>query len=440
MSDDDILPGEDLRPGDKVAGRYRIESLLGEGGMGLVYRAVQLGLEREVALKVIRPQTMLGAQALARFEREARAASLLKHPGAVEIYDYGEDRGMAFLAMQLVEGRSLGDLIAQESPLPVETCVRIASDIADVLVAAEAIGLVHRDLKPDNVLLERSAEGAERVVVVDFGLAFVAHRPGVDRMTREGIVTGTPDYMSPEQVRGVALDSRTDVYALGCILFEMLTCNPPFEGDTVTLLARHLFMAPPKVDECRDGPPAPRALSRLLDRMLQKEVDVRPRAYEVREALGTPSEAKPERMGVGTTGQIQARAQRMISVAPRSERITYDSPTDPRAEPVAIRIVGEVGPNLAIGLAANGIRLVEEEGDAVYAPGAPMEELEALVQASARPVLTTMAPSETARLAGLLRAGAAEVLVEPVAPEALAHKVSRAVRAARRQHKREADK
>jgi len=174
--------------------------------------------------------------------------------------------------------------------------------------------------------------------------------------------------------------------------------------------------------------------------MLQKEVDVRPRAYEVREALGTLSEAKPERMGVGTTGQIQARAQRMISVAPRSERITYDSPTDPRAEPVAIRIVGEVGPNLAIGLAANGIRLVEEEGDAVYAPGAPMEELEALVQASARPVLTTMAPSDTARLAGLLRAGAAEVLVEPVAPEALAHKVRRAVRAARRQHKREADK
>lgn len=440
MNDDEPIQGEELRPGDRIAGRYRIEGLLGEGGMGLVYRAVQLGLEREVALKVIRPQMLTGADALSRFEREARAASLLKHPGAIEIYDYGMDRGMAFLAMQLVEGRSLGDLIDQESPVPIEACVRIASQIADVLVAAEAIGLVHRDLKPDNVLLERTAEGEERVIVVDFGLAFIAHRPGVDRMTREGIVTGTPHYMSPEQARGVALDSRTDVYALGCILFEMLAGVPPFDGDAVTLLSRHLFMAPPKVDERREGAPVPRALSRLVDRMLEKELDARPRAYEVREALETLSEARPERMGLGTTGQIQGRAQRMISVAPRSARITYDSPTDPQVKPLSLRVVGEVDPNLALGLAANGIRLVEEDGDAVFAPGAPMDVLAALVQGSGLPMLTTMAKSDTARLAGLLRAGAAEVLVEPVAPEALAHKVRRAVRAARRQHKREKDK
>jgi len=437
MTDHDARTAGELRQGDKLAGRYRIEGLLGEGGMGLVYRAVQLGLDREVALKVIRPEHLQGANAVGRFEREARTASLLKHPGAVEIYDYGEDDGLAFLAMQLVEGRSLGDLIDAESPLDVETSQRIATHIADVLVAAEAIGLVHRDLKPDNVLLERTPEGEERVVVVDFGLAFIAHRPGVDRMTREGVVTGTPDYMSPEQARGAALDSRTDVYALGCILFEMLTGNPPFEGDAVTLLARHLFMPAPTVDERRDGPPVPRALSRLVERMLEKELDLRPRAADVREALEALSEARPERMGLGTTGHIQDRAERMISVAPVSERITYEGVAQGDVESIALRVVSAIDPNLALGLATNGVRMVDEGGDAIFAPGAPIEELESWVTKSDVPVLTTMAPSDTARLAGLLRAGAAEVLVEPVAPEALAHKVRRAVRAAKRRRKKE---
>ncbi|MCA9605560.1 MAG: serine/threonine protein kinase, partial [Myxococcales bacterium] len=182
--------------GTVVAGRYRIDAELGRGGMGIVYRAAQLPLERPVAVKVLRKELALDERARMRFEREARVASALAHPAAVTIHDFGEHEGAAFLVMELLEGATLATRIGG-APLPVAEAIELATQLAEVVAAAHAIGLVHRDLKPENVMLVE-----DRVRVLDFGLAFLRAPGPAGRMTREGVVVGTPEYLSPEQARG----------------------------------------------------------------------------------------------------------------------------------------------------------------------------------------------------------------------------------------------
>jgi serine/threonine protein kinase len=237
-----------------LPGGYRVTHLVGVGGMGRVYCAEQVALGRTVAVKVVHPHLADDELTAARFLNEARTASSLSHPNTVAIYDYGQtEQGQPYIVMEYLRGRDLARVAGDEGPLPLRRVVDILRQTLAALEEAHAMGIVHRDLKPDNIVLEPMRSGLDFVKVVDFGLAKILEDtrtgPGVGALTRPGLVCGTPEYMSPEQGRGDALDGRADLYSVGVVLFELLTGRCPFVGDTPTktLLA-----------QLNDPPPDPR--------------------------------------------------------------------------------------------------------------------------------------------------------------------------------------
>ena len=217
--------GSNGRVGQVVAG-YRLEGLAGHGGMGVVYRAVDPELGRHVALKLMAEDYTALPRYRELFKEESRKAAALEHPNVIPIYRSGEEDGQLFIAMRFVEGASLQELIDRRGRLPLGMATRILSQTADALDAAHAQGLVHRDVKPGNILIA-DPEGDERVYLSDFGLAVHAEDTQFNGL-RSG--AGTPAYLAPEQIRGEAVDARTDVYALGCVLVHTLTGRPPFSG------------------------------------------------------------------------------------------------------------------------------------------------------------------------------------------------------------------
>lgn len=270
-----------LAEGTVIAERYQIEQKLGEGAMGTVYEAIQLTIGRTVALKV-----MGGVQAnevdLRRFHREAKSASFLRHPNVVSVHDFGFDESLQipFLAMELLSGRTLGKVIKAEAPLDPARTLAILEQITRGLVAAHRAGIVHRDLKPDNVMVGLLADGEEHVTVLDFGIAKeieVGTKGRLENLTASGVIVGTPRYMSPEQINGISAVPQSDLYSLGCIMFEMLTGAPPFVADDVAkLLLRHSFgPRPPLPLEVGDRT-LPRGFSTLFDALVHAEVDQRP--------------------------------------------------------------------------------------------------------------------------------------------------------------------
>ncbi len=226
--DGDVLP----REGDVIDGEFRIERRLAAGAMGVVFEATQLSLGRPVALKVIRPELLSRPESVARFLREARACARVAHPNVVQVFAAQARGTRAYLAMELLHGESLAARIARAGPLSLEEATRVATEVLDGLGAVHREGVVHRDVKPENVFLATS-DGAARAVVVDFGVARLPTSDETPSMTREGGILGTPGYMSPEQVRGeIDIDARSDVYAVGATLYEMLAGAAPFEGRT----------------------------------------------------------------------------------------------------------------------------------------------------------------------------------------------------------------
>ena len=217
-----------------IDGKYRLEQLIAHGGMGSVYRAVHQQLERNVAIKILRAEFLADQVIAERFNREARAAAKLKHPNIVAIYDFGfMPNGGAYLVMELIEGRSLREEMRTHSAghgqMRPERAVVIMTQVCAGIEAAHRQGIIHRDLKPDNVMIEATAEATERVLVLDFGIAKLKDRDqGVQGLTDENTVIGTPNYISPEQCTGQAVDARSDIYSLGVILYEMLTGRTPF--------------------------------------------------------------------------------------------------------------------------------------------------------------------------------------------------------------------
>ena len=249
---------------DTLDGRYRIVRHLADGGMGAIYEAVQLSVERPVAIKMIREDLVHDATTARRFLREARVLASFRHPRVVQVIDAGQTpTGGLYLAMELLRGRTLDEELAQTGPFPVERACTIAWQICDVLASAELRGIVHRDLKPANIVLE---DAFDLVKVLDFGLArsFVPD-PETSLITHAGMMLGTPHYMAPEAIGG-ELDPRSDLYALGCILHEMLAGHPPFEAPELqTLLRAQLELPPPALPD--DVPPALRALvAQLLEK------------------------------------------------------------------------------------------------------------------------------------------------------------------------------
>jgi len=275
-----VLRSQAVVPGDSacIGGRYRILEKLAHGANGVVHRARDERLDRLVALKELSTSGVIEADRK-RFRQEALALARLSHPHVVSVYDLVEDAGKLWIAMELVPGGDLAQYLHQHGRLTPEEAVRFTERIADALAFAHDQNIVHRDLKAMNVLL--TADG--QVKVADFGTAKLdcstVH-------TLEGTVIGSPHCMSPEQVRGEAVDERTDVYALGILLYQMLLGRPPFEGDLASVLSQHLHRDPLPVDEQADSPPMPHSLRALVMRMIKKDRNDRPASmHDVRSAL-----------------------------------------------------------------------------------------------------------------------------------------------------------
>lgn len=226
--------------GQVVAGRYRVLDRLGAGGMGTVYLAEHQAIEKKVALKVLRPEYSSKPDLVTRFQREAISASRIKHPNVLDVFDFGQlENGCFYLAMEFLEGHDLADELDRATVIRPDRAIRIVLQICKALATAHARGVVHRDMKPENVFLQISADGEEQIKIVDFGIAQLRSNEELAesehrrrRLTRTGMIFGTPEYMSPEQAAGRHMDLRVDVYATGVILYEMLTGAVPFTGDT----------------------------------------------------------------------------------------------------------------------------------------------------------------------------------------------------------------
>jgi serine/threonine-protein kinase len=236
-------PRADPLLGSLVDNRYEIEAVIGEGGMGTVYAVRHRSLGKRFALKALRKDLANDREVAARFMQEARTAAVVSHPALVEITDFGRlPSGPPYFVMELLEGRSLADLIRAGGPIPAARAVDIIRQIADGMTVAHEANIVHRDLKPENIHIGAGEGGRDRVKVVDFGLAKVI---GASRLTRAGVVFGTPHYMSPEQALGEPVDHRSDIYALGIVMYEMFTGRVPFEADSyMGVLTKHMYMAP----------------------------------------------------------------------------------------------------------------------------------------------------------------------------------------------------
>ena len=283
-----------------AGGRYRILRLLGAGGMGAVYLARQVAMDRMVALKLIAPQAEAhGQEVVQRFHQEMRASAKIEHPNTIRVYDFGETDGRLFLAMEYLEGRTLRQVLGADAPLQTARVVRIAIQIAKALGAAHEEGIVHRDLKPENVILLDRYGDRDFVKVLDFGIARSLDATE-ERMTATGAVIGTPAYMAPEQAAGLAVDGRTDLYALGVMLYELVTGAPPFRKPTaVALLVAHTTECPPPVQE--RAPALPPSLAALIMRLLAKDPAERPASAA--ELLGLLEREAPERQETGGGAQ-----------------------------------------------------------------------------------------------------------------------------------------
>jgi serine/threonine protein kinase len=262
--------------GQELDGKYVVLKKLGEGGMGTVYVAEQRSMGREVAVKILRPRFSQNRQAIKYFLREARAASRLTHPNTITVYDSGQTpQGLLYQVMERLNGRPLNEIIEAEGGLAVPRAIAILSQICDSLSEAHLAGITHRDLKPENIFIEPTAGNPEFVKVLDFGIAKIAEDGGTNA-TATGMICGTPSYMSPEQTMGRALDGRSDIYALGVLLFEIVVGDRPFAGQTpMEIMLKHINEPPPALPEGVGGAYAAR-LSAALQRMMAKSVEDRP--------------------------------------------------------------------------------------------------------------------------------------------------------------------
>ncbi|QDG50235.1 serine/threonine protein kinase [Persicimonas caeni] len=286
LPDEDVGDDDDLLVGSVLDGRYRLDRLLGEGGMGRVYAGTQLSIEREVAIKLLRGEALAQREVKERFLREAKVISGFSHPNIVRLIDYGEDRErrLPYLVMELVRGVSLGEL-TRRGRLELPLALEIAYQVCGALVQAHAAGIVHRDLKPDNLQLVPVVGDSFQTKVLDFGIAFPSDANS--RLTSTGMICGTSYYIAPEQARAQELDGRADLYALGIILYEMLSGQLPFSGDSdFQILLMQVQQPPPPLADYLPPEEVPPEVIKLVHDLLAKAPDERPpSARAVRERI-----------------------------------------------------------------------------------------------------------------------------------------------------------
>jgi serine/threonine-protein kinase len=370
-------PDGDPLVGSELAGRYRIEALLGDGGMGKVYAARHVAIDRPCAIKVLRRELAQERETVERFLQEARVTAGLAHPGIVAVTDFGELEVAAragvrqpWFVMELLAGESLAQRLRRERPLDPREVAAIGRECADALACAHDRGVVHRDLKPDNVFLVRRDDGTQRVVLLDFGVAQVASG---SRRTRRGMTFGTPHYMSPEQATAGTLDGRSDLYALGVILYECLAGEVPFAADTfMGVLTKHVVAAPEplerRVDPARLG-----ELGAIVARCLEKSPAARhASAAQLAAELARAERAadggapRPDRRGVAPGNGSDPRLARL-----RRDEVFARAPFDrelPRVDGgrrrrARIAAIGVLAAAAIVGLGAAARGVLAGRGD-----------------------------------------------------------------------------
>jgi len=280
----EVKPKE--RPRDRYIGReildgqFRIIKKIGTGGMGSVYKAEQPDMNRMVAVKILHAKLKNRRDLVSRFRREARAMSHLTHPNTVKVFMYGElETGELYIVMEYLDGRNLNQIVRRQGPLPLERAIPVLVQVCGALQEAHDKGIVHRDLKPENIFLTTSGGMQDFAKVLDFGLAKVTERelrPGSIMLTQEGMVFGTPEFMSPEQAQGIKLDRRSDIYSLASILYEALTGKLPFEARTsMEFIQLHVTKPPIPINQRVEGKTFPGGLEKVIEKALAKDVDDR---------------------------------------------------------------------------------------------------------------------------------------------------------------------
>ena len=401
--------GTALRPKDSdslvgrvLADRYHILKRIGEGGMGRVYLGEHVKMNRQCAIKVMNPALVNDHESAARFAREASSAARIIHPNVAAVFDYGESEGLIYLVMEYVEGEPLSRILAREAPLAVERALELARQIADGLGAAHELGIIHRDLKPDNILVSRTRAGREVPKVVDFGIAKAVQDNASDALTRTGLVIGTPEFMSPEQLLGDPIDARSDLYALGCILHLMVTASPPFAASTrEQMIKRRLTEEAPHVQHLDGG--LPDSVDRIVARLLARSpADRYGSAAEVRDALaGTHARRSgPEaaaRAILATPRSAPTLPFATAALAPTEVTelaLTPNRRPRPRVASVALGVILVVGGALVVrGARSGGNQLVPpaQFDEPAAAAGQPPPT-------TAPPKSTVVAPIVTARV------------------------------------------
>ena len=281
------LPENDPYIDTLVHGRYRIRSLLGYGGWSMVYLATDQMLKRDVALKLLYLPLAADEEKRKRFEQEARAASSLNHPGIATVFDFGVmPHGQPFMVLEHLEGHSLSDLIESSGPMPAAHAIEIICQVASALEHAHAKGIIHRDIKPSNIFVTTYGGTAKIVKILDFGLAKWIDNQDLSQLTATGKAVGTPSYMSPEQCRGEELDARSDVYSLGCTLYELLSGVKPFTGSVLECMHAHLNQEPPPINSLTLKQSVPVGLESVVRKSMAKDREDRPAsAAAFREAV-----------------------------------------------------------------------------------------------------------------------------------------------------------
>jgi len=316
LSDHDDSTGITNERSDPLIGmtineRFVVVAKIGAGGMGAVYRARQLGMNRDIAIKVLLRELTENETVLRRFHLEALAVSKLKHPNTIQIFDFGEtEDGLLYIAMELLEGRPLAKVLTDDKQVSVERSLHIMEQTAKSLREAHSKGIVHRDLKPDNIFLQSVGEDGDFAKVLDFGVAKVAEGDGQNKtLTKAGSIFGTPKYMSPEQSRGGDIDARSDIYAMGIILYELLTGRVPFNAENpLGILIKHLQEAPPPFQQVRPDLVIPEQVERFVHRMLAKQTELRPQTAEavIREIAALRKDLPPLFRNVVTRADAEA--------------------------------------------------------------------------------------------------------------------------------------
>jgi eukaryotic-like serine/threonine-protein kinase len=316
-----------MRPKDPFIGRellggqFRVLEKVGTGGMGSVYKAEQPAMNRMVAIKILHPKLAGRKDLTSRFRREARAMSQLTHPNTVKVFMYGEleEDGSLYIVMEMLEGRNLNQTVRKEGPMPAERAIPILIQVCGALQEAHELGIVHRDLKPENIFLSKQGGMADFPKVLDFGLAKVTERqmqPGSVILTQEGMVFGTPEFMSPEQAQGKTLDARSDIYSLAVILYEVLTGKLPFSARTpMEYIQKHVTDPIIALSERVPERKFPKGLDDVLAKALQKQPDNRYQtAGEFGEALRPFGGAAA--MALPAVGPVPSAGGAELKVAP----------------------------------------------------------------------------------------------------------------------------